>query len=205
MIHGYHEDYVTFVMGNFGKMFDIALRQMGMNPEEFQEMLINSRAADAIYNGEHRYIVGMSGTELLQSIMEDESIIDTDPLHPPGEEYWAGYVAAYSQWFWFRSFRELFGTVPIGELIRLYNPSHEADISTVNELIGKRLIPENIIKSRRKRLGLTQRGLSDITDISLATIRAYEQGALDPCKAKAESIYVLSKALGCSVEELLRG
>ena len=33
----------------------------------------------------------------------------------------------------------------------------------------------------------------------------YGQGSLDPYKAQAESIYVLSKALGCSVEELLRG
>lgn len=205
MIHGYHEDYVSFVMGNFGKMFDIALRQMGMEPEEFQDMLIGSSAADSIYKGEHRYIVGMSGTELLQSIMGDEGILDIDPLHPPGKEYWAGYVAAYAQWFWFRSFRELFESIPIRELMGLYNPYHEADISKVNELIGRRLVMDSIIKVRRKRLGLTQRRLSEITGISLATIRAYEQGSLDPCKAQAESIYVLSKALGCSMEELLRG
>ena len=205
MIHGYHEDYVDFVMRNFGKMFDIALRQMEMDPDEFQDRLMKSRAADAIYKGEHRYIVGMSGTELLQSIMDDYGIRDTDPLYPPGKEYWAGYVAAYAQWYWFRSFGELFAKVPIREFLRLYNPYHEADISKVNELIGKRLIPESIIKAKRKELGMTQKKLAAITGISLATIRAYEQGALDPCKAQAESIYVLSETLGCSMEELLRG
>ena len=205
MIHGYHEDYLGFVMKNYGKVFDIALRQMRIDPDLFQRRLSESYAAEALMKLDHRYIVGMSGTEILRTIMDDDTIVDSDPLHPPGAEYWAGYISAYAQWYWFRSFRELFDAISLKEILGLYHPYHEMDISQVNELIGKRLIPVNIIKRKRTEIGITQRDLAEYTDISLPTIRAYEQGELELGRAQADNIYVLSKVLRCSMEDLLKG
>jgi len=62
-------------------------------------------------------------------------------------------------------------------------------------------------KSQLNRLrlyaGLTQKELSERTDIPLRTIQQYEQGQKDISHARADSIVKLAKALYCNVEEII--
>lgn len=56
------------------------------------------------------------------------------------------------------------------------------------------------IKERRRAAGITQEGLADILNVSLSTIRRYDE-ALD--KAKACHLVVLSDLFNCSIDTLL--
>lgn len=69
--------------------------------------------------------------------------------------------------------------------------------------------PENIPKEKqlaRLRIyaGLTQKALAKNSGVSVRMIEQYEQGKKDINKASAETVYKLSQALGCSMEDLIR-
>lgn len=55
----------------------------------------------------------------------------------------------------------------------------------------------------RKEKGLSQSELSELTGISLRTIQSYESETRDINKASAETIYLLSQALGTSMETII--
>lgn len=59
-----------------------------------------------------------------------------------------------------------------------------------------------LVQKRRKK-GLSQSQLADITGISLRTLQAYESETRDINKAAAENVYLLAQALDTSMEEIL--
>jgi transcriptional regulator with XRE-family HTH domain len=61
----------------------------------------------------------------------------------------------------------------------------------------------NTIKFYRKKLGITQVQLSQITHIPLKTIYRYEEGRTPVNGISGIVLYRLSKALNCTIEDLL--
>jgi transcriptional regulator with XRE-family HTH domain len=55
----------------------------------------------------------------------------------------------------------------------------------------------------RSKKGLSQNELAALSGVSARVIKAYEQGERDINNAKAETIYKLSHALSCRMEDLL--
>ncbi|MGF0033544.1 helix-turn-helix domain-containing protein [Bariatricus sp. SGI.154] len=59
------------------------------------------------------------------------------------------------------------------------------------------------IKKIREAKGLSRREVADVSGINLRSLQDYEQGHKDITSAKAETVYRLSLALGCTMEELM--
>ena len=59
------------------------------------------------------------------------------------------------------------------------------------------------LKRRRELCGLTQEELAGRSGVSLCPIQMYEQRVNDIDKAQAQTIYKLSRVIGCSMEDLL--
>lgn len=59
------------------------------------------------------------------------------------------------------------------------------------------------LKLQRKKKGLSQKELAELSGISLRSIRAYEQGTRDLAGASARQVGALCVALDCAPEELL--
>ena len=59
------------------------------------------------------------------------------------------------------------------------------------------------LKDKRLAAGLSQSELAKKTGINVRLIQDYEQGHKPINRAAAETIFILSKALGCTMEELL--
>ena len=55
----------------------------------------------------------------------------------------------------------------------------------------------------RSSYGCTQAELATRSGVSLRSIQMYEQRNKDINKARAESLYRISKVLGCTIEDLL--
>lgn len=58
------------------------------------------------------------------------------------------------------------------------------------------------LKEMRESRGYTRKQLAEITGINLRSLQDYEQGHKDITHAKADTLYRLSIALGCSMESL---
>lgn len=61
-----------------------------------------------------------------------------------------------------------------------------------------------MLKDIRKARGMTQEQLADLSGVSLAMIRKYEQGIRDINKASYETLVNLSTALSCDIGELMK-
>lgn len=62
----------------------------------------------------------------------------------------------------------------------------------------------NKLKEKREAAGISQAVLAERTGISVRVIQNYEQGTRDLNGARAITVYRIAKALGCSVEDLIR-
>ena len=92
------------------------------------------------------------------------------------------------------------------ELEKMYYTLHEADVSKFAEIADARIrehFAETNLKRIRTAYGCSQAELAKKSGVGLRSIQLYEQQKKDINKASAESLYKISKVLGCAMEDLL--
>ncbi len=213
MTHAYNRIYLEDVMNNLGSMLDCAVNAAHCEPTVFYEMFLVSGVASQIESGNPRYLSGLSGVELMRLVFgkaSDKAVPDDllYVLFDRTPEYWAGWVLAYYQWHSTRSFSFLQRNgLSIDTVLSLYPTMHEADLSKFVQ-VADTLIEQHLqsrkppLKAIRKQTGLTQKELSDLSGVSLRMIQAYEQGDQNIMKAEAQTVFALSRVLGCMPEAL---
>lgn len=115
-----------------------------------------------------------------------------------------GWVLAYAQWYFNKPYAAIIAAIPCSKILDNYFPYHEMDITHSMDLIAKYLKPVCPLKQIRQKRGISQTQLSDLSNVPLRTIKAYEQGTVDIAKAQAETLYSLAQTLNCSIEELIK-
>ena len=88
----------------------------------------------------------------------------------------------------------------------MYYTLHEADISKFADIADSRIreyFKDTNLKRIRSSYGCTQAELAKRSGVSLRSIQMYEQRNKDINKASVESLYRISKVLGCTIESLL--
>ena len=213
MIHAYNHYYLEDAMNNVGNMLDCAVNAVHCDINVFFEMFLASGVASQIQIGNPRFVSGLSGVELCQKVFEKSSDFDMKEIdYQPFErtkEFWAGWSLAYYQWFRAKSFLYIQRNgLDINRIVEMYPTLHEADLSkfveTADSIIESYLVERpNVLKTIRKQARLTQQRLAEISGVTLRMIRAYEQGDQDIRKAEAQTVFALSKALGCSPETII--
>ena len=133
MARAYKKTYLNSAMRNLAVMMDCGVRKYGYPIEEFYEKFLASELSRQFAKGNPRYLVGMSGAELADSVVEASggTLSDqNDGTYAVGPEYWAGWALAYYQWLSRRSFSYMQRKgLGINEVIAMYYPLHEADLS----------------------------------------------------------------------------
>ncbi len=213
MIHAYNHYYLEDAMNNVGSMLDCAVNAAHCDVSVFFEMFLASGVASQIEVGNPRFVSGLSGVELCQKVFEKTSDfkikeIDYQPFERT-KEFWAGWSLAYYQWFRAKSFLYIQRNgLDINRITAMYPTLHEADLSkfveTADSIIENYLTERpNVLKTIRKQAKITQQRLAEISGVTLRMIQAYEQGDQDIQKAEAQTVFALSRALGCSPESII--
>lgn len=207
MIHAYDKNYLSKAQNNLASMFDFAVYDLKEDLTLFYKKFLQSKISSQFERGEATVIAGRSGVELALELIGDESLASKyRPAANRTPEYWCGWALAYFQWQTNLSFKEIDNYIPISEVLNMYSPFHEMDISQfcdkMLELYNKR---KNNTNLKKLRIGaeLSQSQLAEISDIPLRTIQQYEQNQKNINSAKAETVVKLAKALNCTVEALL--
>ena len=213
MIHAYNHYYLEDAMNNVGSMLDCAVNTVHCNISVFFEMFLASGVASQIEIGNPKFVSGLSGVELCEMVLKKTSDIDIKnidyQLFGRSKEFWAGWSLAYYQWFRAKSFLYIQRNgLDIKRIVEMYPTLHEADLSkfveTADNIIESYLVERpNVLKTIRKQAKLTQQRLAEISGVTLRMIQAYEQGDQDISKAEAQTVFALSKALGCSPETII--
>ncbi len=202
MIRAYDEVFLPFVQDVVGNIFEMGVELKGININDFIIKFLNFKYLAKIESADPTLVLGKSSNEILGLILNEEpEEFESYPYATP--EYWCGYVLAYATWYFNKSYRDILDKYPIDRLLNDYFPYHEMDIMHIINKINKFIPFESKLKKYRISNDLSQKELSIISNVSLRTIRAYEQGSVDISKGSVEALYSLSKALDCRIEDLL--
>ena len=210
MTHAYQEIYLSNAQAALGDAFDYGVRVCGVSGENFIKLFIVSSVSKHMENGEPAYLAGKSGIELAAQILAETTGMTEQPEQPERYarscEYWIGWAVAYYQWYSGRKYSEIFEVLSFAELEKMYYTLHEADVSKFAEIADARIrehFAETNLKRIRTAYGCSQAELAKKSGVGLRSIQLYEQRQKDINKASAESLYKISRVLGCAMEDLL--
>lgn len=209
MISAYSKLYLEDAMKNLGEAFDYACYSENMTPNQFITIFISSGVSSLFERGNVKYI-NMPGMEIVFAVFErsGKKIIKKkrEICEQLTREYWCGWITAYYQWYSGKSFEYIQRFLPAEEILKLYNPLHEAHERKFLE-IADSIISSRDTNSRLKELrslsGLTQKELSTVSGVNIRTIQQYENMSKDIKKARGDILLSLSRALDTSIEALL--
>ena len=209
-IHAYPETYLSKAQASLGDAFDYAINTCGIPGKDFVKLFTASSVSKRIENGEPAFLSGKSGIEIAADVILETTgrQLEKEPKPQLGRspEYWIGWAVCYYQWLSGRSFSDIFTALSFDDLQLMYHTLHEADISKFADIADARIkevFPDTNLKRIRTYYGCTQAELSRRSGVSLRSIQMYEQRNKDINKASAETLYRLSRVLGCSIEALL--
>ena len=202
-IKAYNDLYLPYVSESMGIMFEHAVN-IGIDPKMFWLTFINSAVAKKIEMGHPKYL-SASGLDYLLEIYDGKREIPCEERITVNQYYWAAWALAHYQQKTGRSFSKINMYLPIEEVLRLYPTLHEADITKFYDVADNYFKKPRItnLKMVRQFRELSQRELSVLSSVDLRSIQMYEQRRNDINKAQAETLYKLSKAIGCRIEDIL--
>ena len=210
MTHAYSELYLSDAQIFLAKAFDYALGDCGLEADWFGTVFARSPLCRQFETGSPAVVSGKAGDEAIREMMEpimpEEKLPEASFTEGRSPSYWAGWALAYYQWFTGRRLKDVFARVPLSEILSMYRLYHEMDLTNfVEDLDGKyaAVTPETKLKKVRESRGLSQSGLASLSGVTKRSIQLYEQRVNDIDKAQAQTLYKLSRVLGCQIEDLL--
>ena len=206
----YSESQLNRFMDKMGDAFDYAINDCKIDGTEFVKMFVASTACKKIENGEASYISGKSGAEIaiecIYEITGKELSIEPSEKYSRSAQFWCGWAVCYYQWWSSRRYADIFKSVSYEDMLGLYQTLHELSVEKIASVINEKVravFYETNLKRIRTAYGCSQRELAEMSGVSLRSIQMYEQRNKDINKAQSESLYRLSKVLGCTMEDLL--
>ena len=209
-IRAYDELYLSSAQNILGHAVDFAVMTLEIEPNVFGNALAVSASGRQFAQGNPRYVAGMNGCELAREVLDDVKISYPDVADAmyldKSPEYWAGWALAYYQWQTDISFMEILKAVSLDYIIGMYLVYHEMDIEKfveqMNQLM-KAAYPHTRLRRHRDNCRMSQAELAEESGVPLRQIQLFEQGQRDINKTAAVTLYKLSKALCCRMEDLL--
>ena len=209
MMQAYSDLYLEDAMRNLGEAFDCAYHNYDIDLDVFLNMFIESGIAQQIELGFPKYLIGLSGCELVKVVIENTNYtaVYKDKDRPPYSiEYWCGWFLAYFQWHHAISFQNINYYISMHELKEKYPILHEVSEQKATHLLDEYIRNKHLptkLQYLRQGIGISQSELSRQSGISLRMIQQYEQRKKDINKASISTIYALSRVLKCDMEYLL--
>ena len=210
MIHSYDEIYMPKAQTALAQMLRYAVEDLHIELNEFWDMFLISGVADLFGKGDFRFLVGMSGIEGAREVVwrltgewtqeEPTFRLEKDPV------YWTGWILAWYQWYSGQSFRRISEFLTPDQVRDMYSPYHEMDpLQFADAADGIRHRKEMMTRLRmyRERRGFSQSELARESGVSVRMIQHYEQRQKDLNKAQTKTIWMLARALHCSMEDLM--
>ena len=210
MTHAYSKSYLSNAKTRLAQFFDYAINDCGFKSDWITKLFVISGYAEQFERGNPSVLAGMSGVELAQNVIRkiysEKELPEPRFSNDKSPEYWAGWALAEYQWQTGKRFKDIFDFVTLSEIISMYSIYHEMDVSHFVEAINniyEKVNTDTKLKRIRESRGLSQSELALHSGVHLRSIQMYEQKANDIDKAQVQTLYKLSRVLGCDIEDLL--
>ena len=141
-VHAYSEDYLWGAQRILGDMLDFGVNTCQLDMDFIMNKFIESGIADNFAIGNPKYVAGMTGCEVLRTVLEktgEENPKENDIMYvDKSPEYWTGWALAYYQWYRNYKFQEIQSKVPVSEVVKMYI-LHEANVMKFVEIMDTRM------------------------------------------------------------------
>lgn len=208
MMYAYDESYIEGAMIRLGDMIEYACLDMNYDSDNFFKMFIMSGIARRFEIGDVSVVEGRSGPELAQMVLTDVDHVK-DFKEPVWREYrrdlyWCGWALAYFQWHEKMTFKEIWQSISIRMMQKMYPTLHEADISKTVDIMRGMILPKKKIPVQTLRLtrGMTQHELADEAHMTVSQLQRLEYGERKIENLSLKTALALARALGVEVSEL---
>lgn len=208
MTHAYDEIYVEGAMIRMGDMFEYAGLDLGYDPDAFFKMFILSGYARRFEIGDVSVIAGKSGPEIVYEVLSTVDHVRELPEPTWREDrsdlYWSGWVLAYFQWKQNLTFSDIWNSITIRMLQKMYKTMHEADINRAIDTMSAMMKPteKSTVQTLRRVRGMTQQELADRANMTVSQLQRIEYGERKVESLSLKTAIALAAALGVSVEEM---
>lgn len=115
---------------------------------------------------------------------------------------WVGYTYMHLFLNLEITFEALFNIIPIQDMLNLYNLYHEMSFSQMIDYTKEKM-KYSILDIVMKRKNISNRELSNNTNVSISTINALRYGKRDISKLEANKLLLISRYLNVKMETLL--
>lgn len=202
MVYAYEEKYLTTIAEIVGDIFRKATCIEDFEIDRFAQEFAKSEVAHAIEYGDLDYLVSEEIEDDIASLICNElSMEDCEDIN--SREYWVGYILVFIQRAVRRNFKEIFALYLCSRLLKDYDTYGDMDPIEMVKKIKQYISMGNKLKQFREKKKMTQQELSNNSNVTVKNIKAYEDGTVDISKAQGDTLFRLSRALGCTIEELL--
>ena len=210
MIRAYSESYLNVAKEHMADMMEYDVHDCVLDGNWFFCLFLQSDYAGQFEQGNPAVVAGMSGVELARAVLAQ--VYGTYPAAEPAfsqdrpPEYWAGWALAHYQWYSGRRFRDIYEAADFQSVVSMYPLYHEMDISEFIESMEERhkgRQAETKLKRIRESRALSQAELARASGVNLRSIQMYEQRINSIDRAQGQTLFKLSRILGCTVEDLL--
>lgn len=210
MMKDYRNIYLNDYVNLLSNAFDYAITDLKIDLDYFEKIIISSKYTRLLEILNPSIVSGESGIELILKMIEEKNL-DIEIKEKEYRDYrtsafWLGYAISNYQFYKRKRFKDIFRKIHLKDILNMYDTYHEADIFVFIDDFDSMLSNINLeskLKTIRERNGLSQNDLADLSNVSLRSIQLYEQKVNDIDKAQANTLYKLSTALSCSIEDLL--
>ena len=191
------------------ELFDIGVNECGIDGADLVAAFLASGIDREFEHLNPAYIAGKSASELLEQLapfLDMEIALPQTVVAEPLVDYWVGWAVAYYQHETGTPFRRIFEAVPYEEFASSYHPLHEAPEPKFVEVFEPRIRDARNsarLAVQRKIARLSQAELSKRSGVGLRSIQMYEQRNKNINHASAETLLRLSRALHCTMEDLM--
>lgn len=187
------EDYSRYfdVEDMFCNLFVLA-GEYGVKQEVFTRSIEKHNFLLCIEKGDYKHAYD----ESLLSVFNDSlsfCLSDNDCENKWNNYYWVGKCYFYIQSETHKSFSYIFMKLPFEQLLNMFVPYHETDMSHILDFFYEKEKEHTIIELLCKRRKISSQYLSKETGIPVSTLRKYRQKDEYLLKASFSNIYLLAQ------------
>lgn len=140
MIRAYNEQWLGVIQPKVAYMFECAVLKEGLDIDDFADKFAKSEVARSLETADCILALGKSSIELLYLVLGKEPY-DIETTDIPTPEFWIGWVLAYAQWHFNRTYIQLIQAIKPSQLLNYFFPYHEMDIRQTMDIIAEYLKP----------------------------------------------------------------
>ena len=191
------------------EVFDIGVNECGIEGGNLVAAFLASGLDREFEHLNPVYVSGKSAAELVELLARSLDVTVGLPNAVKVAalvDYWVGWSIAYYQHETGTPYRRIFEVVPYEEFAASYHPLHEAPDEKFLEVFEPRIRDarnSTRLAVQRRNAMMSQVELAEKSGVGLRSIQMYEQKNKNVNHASAETLLRLSRALHCSMEDLM--